>query len=376
MLVYLTPIISHGIIDNTRRGVIDLTLWRLRDEEPLHLQLSGNCLQDIAGCRVSFRCGKQQPPPSVKRLLPLYKLAAGLRREEASVQAGDITLSRRAPSQHARGKVANLLSIELFADVSVRLMIECEDFSYELSLPEWECSSACASAQQLQNMTLLRDHVLANVAAYRGPALTHAGEDMPPCRWDSILNRAEACMVIIPSIHDKYAAEPRGLLAEYFAMDRPELLGRVAEAEEHGQPCDLSSPKCGWEILDFVPGGEEKRLATAMEHPLFAATAHLSGIVQRYIISDIDHYRHSSEVDTLLSQLAGTISQVLGTILVAQDEGDTAELALARADVLATRLEKMKNYHRALRPKASEPFLEGLSDLITELRHFVCTLRP
>lgn len=375
MLVDLTPIIRKGIIDNTQRGVVGVSLWCSHDEQPIHMQLSGNCLQDIAGCRVSFSCSRAAPAPSISRLLPLHKFAAQLRSGKHTLQVGDITLSRKAPSQRSHGMLANMLSIELFVDTHIRLLIESESFEYELSLPEWECSAACAGAQSILNMSALRDHVQANVQAYRGPSLAHMGEDMPACRWDSILNRAEACMAIIPTIHDKYAQDPRGLAAELFVMDRPDMLGKLAAAEERKGAVDMSGKMAHWEIVDFVSAEEKDRLVEAMNHPLFDATAQLSTVVQRHILTDINHYRHSREVEDLVAQLAGTISQVLSTILLAQDDTPPPTIAIARAERIITRLEKLKFYNKALKPKAAQKFTEGLDMLLHELRAFVCTLR-
>ena len=55
MLADLTPIIRNGIIDNTTRGTIRLMLWCEGETAPIALEMAGNCLQDIAGCRVKFR---------------------------------------------------------------------------------------------------------------------------------------------------------------------------------------------------------------------------------------------------------------------------------------------------------------------------------
>lgn len=373
MLAHLTPIIRSGIIDNTRRGVTELELWSVRGES-LHLQLEGDCLRDIAGCRVSFHTRRPRPAPSEEKERPLCRLMEDMGKEGARVEMGDITLSRRAPSAREPGMVANLLSIELFLNTEIRLLIEEEEFTYELSLPEWECTQACESARRMLNMATLREHVLANAAKYRGPAITHVGKGMPPCRWDAVLNRAEAYMAMAPSIHDKYALEPRGLLAEAYVLDRPDLLGEMAEDEERGEPYDPTAYGSRWDILDFVPAEAEKTISRAMEHPLFSATVHLSAIMQKHIIADMERYRQNEEVEELLGRFAGIISHVLSTIILAQ-EGTQQELAIARAEIITTHMRALRRRHKSLAPEAAAPFKEGATRLLYELHSFVYTLR-
>ena len=377
MFADLTPIIAKGIIDNTRRGVIELSLWCVHDKEPLHLTLQGNCLQDIAGCRTNFTLSHAAAHPSISHRLKLYKILQKLRdTEECAITAGDITLSHRAAAADGSGKVVNRLSIEIFADCHVRLLVESGQFDYELTLPEWECSAACHAAQRMLNMIALRDHISANIDTYRGPAISCTGENMPPCRWDAILNRAEAHMAILSTVHEKYAFEPDALQTEAFVLDAPDLLSRMADAWENNRPFVWEEHPHGWEIVDFVEKGHAERVAKAMQHSLFELTMELSYIMQRYVISDLEHYRNNQEVEDMVAQLASIIPLVLSTILLSQDRQPPPGVAIARARELTARLEKLRFYHKHLLPKASDKYLNGVSALIAGLKHFVCTLHP
>lgn len=375
MLALLTPIIRRGIIDNTRRGVVELQLWFTRMDDPLVLRLEGDCLQDIAGCRVRFELLRPEPP--LGQSAPLFKLAAELAAHPEHIRMGDITLSRRARSQRYRGQEANMLSIELFAEVRTRLLIESEEVRFDISLPEWECGMAHAAMQSMLNMSLLHDHVLLNVDNYRGPALSLREDNMPTCRWDTILNRAEGFMTILPSICEKYDPTPRGLLSEYFVMDLPEFLGHIADEEEEYGAFIPAKKEYIWDILHFIPREHTERVADAMEHPLFRATAVFSALIQKHVINDMEHYRKNREVEDMITRLAGTISQVLSTILAAgDDEQSPSGTARTRATVLISRLEKMRANRGILRPKAAAKFQKGIDSVLDELREFVCTLRP
>ena len=375
MLINLTPIVSHGIIDNTRRGIVALDLWCVREEEPIHMELAGNCLQDIAGCRAEFSGRRRLAPLSDSSRAQLQKLAEEIRKEGASLMPGDITLSRRAMAADASGALLNQLSIELFLNTHIRLLIEGDDFESELSLPEWHCSDAADSAQRMANMSALHDHVAASVAMYRGPALSRRDKSIPSCRWDAILNRAEAHMAILPTIRDKYALDPRGLLSEAFVLDKQDFLERVATEEECGIPFEHQNIPDNWEITDFMGPEEAERVRTAMRHPLFECVIEFSGMMQRYIISDLERYRDNQEVESMVAQLAGLISLVLGTIVLSQEEAPPPGLAMERANNITDSLEKLQFYHKALRPKAANKYLQGIRMLIAGLKNFVCTLR-
>ena len=374
MLADITPLVLRGVIDNTTRDRIELQLWCARVAEPLCLVLQGNCLQDIAGCVVNFEQRSDVPKPPVSRTLQMLKILEKLQQAECAPIAGDITLSRRVLTAERPRRVLNFLSIEFFLGTETRFLIEGGQFNFNLSLPTWECSPACAAAQEMANMAALHDHVLAHVATFRGPALAHAGQGMPPCEWDAVLNRAEAFMTIAPSIHEKYSAHPRGKLAEAFVLDQSEFLAEAAEREEHGEMLYLGPGARSWEVLDFMEPAQADRVRKAMKHPLFNATVSLSGTLQHHILSDMQRYNSNREVEEMLSLYAMIITHVLGTILLSQGKRIPLETVMARADALCLRVEKMKRYTTPLPTRIRSMVLRGADVLLSELKSFVCTL--
>ena len=54
MLAQIAPLITRGVVDNTTPGYVELRLWGIDEGEPIDILLTGNCLADIAGCRVNF----------------------------------------------------------------------------------------------------------------------------------------------------------------------------------------------------------------------------------------------------------------------------------------------------------------------------------
>lgn len=374
MLINLTPIIHHGIIDNTTQGTVRLLLWCVGEAEPIPLEMPGNCLQDIAGCRVEFRLRKddntEEPPPPLRTLRQLaHSHCSG---EEPPI-AGDMTLSRRFPLPQRPRRLANILSLEFFPGVRTRCIIETDEFEYTLSLPEWACSAAAAGAQEIINMAALHDHVLANVAAFRGPACAHVGTaEMPACRWDFALNRAEAYMLIAPSIRAKYAGRPGGDMAEAFVLDRLLYLHRAAEHAEQGEAVD---PLPHWEVLDFLKPSHAKLARRAMHHPLFDATAELSLILKKHVLAKLSQYENNKEVNTLLSSYAGIITHVLATIMLASEGQAQVASIISRAETLCKRMQLMMKYGESLQPEAHSFFMQGAEVMLARLREFLCTLR-
>lgn len=377
MLADLTSIIQRGIVDNTAQGTIRLKLWCVDDSTPISLEMEGNCLRDIAGCRVSFTLLRDEEPTEGKRQSEtLLKLARALREAEEPIIAGDMTLSRRLYLPAQGNKLLNVLSLEFFLGARVRFLIETEQFECETSLPTWACSSACEDAQEIINMAALHDHVLSNVAAFHGPSLTHIGTaEMPTCRWDYVLNRAEAYMIIAPSIRAKYVGRLHGDLAEAFVLDRLNYLQAAAEADENCEPPPAPEARHGWEVLDFMEPEHAKLARSAMRHPLFAATAHLSQIIQKYVIAKISQYAGNQDIEQLIASYSGIISHVLATIMLAREGQVRLGAITSRAESLCTRIKQLSGHADALNPKTRELFLSGVESLLAELKNFLCMLR-
>jgi hypothetical protein len=137
--------VVRGEIDNRRRGRIEGWIALVGVEQSVTLELTGNCLRDLAGCVVRF----ENPQPMVTE-------------EEANVPAllqrgvaGEITASRKVrvldvpleeatrltrsgtqPPEHS----ANALYLEWFSEANGRVVIESSDFKIDVSPAEWKLS--------------------------------------------------------------------------------------------------------------------------------------------------------------------------------------------------------------------------------------------
>src|SRR5437016_3702643 len=82
--------VLKGEIDNRERGQVRGRVWLLGRDEPLMLNLSGNCRRDLAGCLFSF-----VNPRSISTAnLPSSMLPSDMAVEQTGV-AGEITASRK-----------------------------------------------------------------------------------------------------------------------------------------------------------------------------------------------------------------------------------------------------------------------------------------
>lgn len=368
MLAVISPLIKRGVIDNTERDLIDLRLWCIDEQEPLHFRMPGNCLRDIAGCRVNFH--NKSAFPSAKELPePIQKL----RRERHCIFPGDITLSRRVPEENNRGFVANSLSIEFFVDDYTRLLIETSDFGYELSLPQWQMSDSENLVQQQINMEALRRHVVANVASYRAPVIAQRGE-MPPCEWDDKLNRAEAYMSIYPTIKEKYARQPGGYLAACYVMERLSIISKAAESDEQNLPPSEWEPPRDWTVLDFMDPQDAPEVEAAMQTPLFKEVSSMTAVVQKYIINGSQVVCPSQKAAAFTAGYAGVVTHILSTLLLTRQKNYPVKLAMARMDIITKRMQTLPQLCRDLPIKTNQSVQKASQRLLQSLRDFQNTI--
>lgn len=368
MLATISPLVARGVIDNTAQNLIDLRLWCTDGLEPLHLRMQGDCLRDIAGCRVEFT-NKEACPGT-----PVPDVIDDLRYKPHTLKAGDITLSRRVPEKNNRGGICNVLSIEFFADGEIRFLIESADFDYRISLPQWQQSWERDNAQHLFNMEALREHVLLNVRKYRGPGLARLGQDMPPCDWDYRLNKAEAYMAIYPSIHEKYGYEPGGYLSAAYVLNRTQFLGQEAAEEEAHMPPDASTLSRDWEVLDFLDKKEAKAVQGALQHPLFVTASRMTAVTQKYLIEDEGRHVKRKDAAAFINQYASIVTQLLATILLTREENFPLSLATTRMKTISNRMEQLCQDFSSLPSPVRDILQREAAHLTGQMKEFLTSL--
>ena len=140
MAWHLHEHVLRGEIDNRTRGRVTGRIWLAGVEEPLVLQLLGDCHPDLAGCLLRF----ENPNPVAMTTKPPALRQRGT--------AGDITAARRVrvfdiPFREAYAMIkagrtppehmANALYLEWHADLSGHVVIESTQYRLEVSEPAW-----------------------------------------------------------------------------------------------------------------------------------------------------------------------------------------------------------------------------------------------
>lgn len=371
MLASLTPLISHGVIDNTTRDIVTLRLWGVDGGEPMEFLMQGNCLADIAGSRVSFTNRAHVAP-----LRSEHPVLKQLRAESAPPLIGDITLSRRVPEPNNRRALSNALSLEFFLGAEMRVLIESTDFTYDLSLPQWQMSAAEANTQAFLNMENLRAHVETNRNNFCGPAMADIrNSHFPACVWDSRLNMAEAGMAIYPTVRDKYRYSPNRLLEEAYVMGRTDILEQKAQEDEAHLPPDTKADNREWEVIDFVAPEFAPAVRKAMHHPLFYETSRLTGLVQTHFMDRRNGSPASQEAERFINGYAAIVSHLLSTLLLTRENDFSVELATRRLNILSRRVANLPALMEKQESEKAVLIREAAAALVSRLDDYIATLQ-
>jgi hypothetical protein len=132
--------VLRGEIDNRNRNHVTGRIWLAGMDEPLVLDLEGDCHPDLAGCVLTFENPKPVPVTTRPPAAP-QKGTAGDITAARKVRVFDIPvaeaymMSKRGekPPEH----MANCLYLEWFSERSGRVVIESTDYRLTISEPTW-----------------------------------------------------------------------------------------------------------------------------------------------------------------------------------------------------------------------------------------------
>ncbi len=179
MVICLESSVLGGYLSNEVPGLITGMLNIAGQRQPVRMELSGNFMRDIAGCRVDLL--NPLPDTDVDMLESFAPLQTG--------QAGVMTASHRAV-QLPRRKSAmaagyaipdptglkNLIFLEWFNQDNQRILIQSWHLQLRVTAPRWSLSRDAETAQMRQNRAR-RKHFLLN-RSRSGPKTTPLGQAM------------------------------------------------------------------------------------------------------------------------------------------------------------------------------------------------------
>ncbi|MBN1671094.1 MAG: hypothetical protein JXR37_08690 [Kiritimatiellae bacterium] len=219
-------------IDNRHEGRVVGRVWLLGRAEPVRLDLHGNCLADIAGCRAVFENPAPAPEPKAAKLGPVQAGEVGEMTASRKVQTLAVPLEElpriREANQPIPLRAANAVYLEWFSEANGRVVIESTDFAVAaLSEPQWRLSREGEAARALASQQAFADFL----------ARKEMEKEQARASWDEEADRAD----------DEFAWEKT--LRESDA--RTDKYGDVLE-KYRGHPDEqrLVAREMGWNWLD------------------------------------------------------------------------------------------------------------------------------
>jgi hypothetical protein len=254
--------VAHGEIDNTVEGHTTGRIWLAGREEPLILNLDGDCWRDLAGTRLQFENPSPISNPD----------AEALDVDQAGI-VGDMTASRKnkVPTvseeefhelyqnhQDIPHEWRNTLYLEWFSEINGRVVIETYSFKLTISPHEWEMDEDAEEAQKLANLNSMRDF-MAQVIRRRNPEGPEPdiSEELDEFAWEERLKESDRLTDAYQEVLEKYMEDSDSEQKEAFVMGWDGLLDALADRDEAGDEEDFSNQGNSRGGDDFLGFDEE-----------------------------------------------------------------------------------------------------------------------
>ena len=196
--------VLRGKIDNRTRGQVSGEIWLAGIDEPLVLELTGDCAPDLAGCELSFQNPDPIPmatkPPAHHQRGPAGDMTGARKVRVFDVPIDEaIAMSRRGetPPEH----MANAVYLEWFCERSGRVVIESADYRLQISESAWRYSK-----EEIAE----RDRRIDEKETPFADAITRDGEtqEWDEVRYEQFLRESDALTEKYGRLLEKYADHP------------------------------------------------------------------------------------------------------------------------------------------------------------------------
>jgi hypothetical protein len=235
--------VVRGEIDNRTPGRVDGRVWLAGRNEPLVLELSGNCHKDLAGCKLLFSNPAPKPDTGVTLAL------------DQSGAVGDMTAARKVRVIEnfdylamKKGKkfpehMANCLYLEWFSHRNGRVVIESTEYEIGVSEPVWRLSPDEEIRQHEANAEAMRSF-MERAAGALDPREEAAYDGSPKdeFEWELFLRASDRRATKLGELMEKYFDDPerdRIIAREMGWTHIEEMLDAEAEFGEEEEP-DIS----------------------------------------------------------------------------------------------------------------------------------------
>jgi hypothetical protein len=196
--------VLRGKIDNRTRGRVTGEIWLSGIDQPLVLELAGDCAPDLAGCELSFENPDSIPmttkPPAPQQRGPAGDITAARKVRVFNVPIEEaLAMSRcgETPPEH----MANAVYLEWFSEQSGRVVIESADYRLQISEPAWRYTK-----EEIAE----RDRRIAEEETPFTIAITQDGEtqEWDEVRYEQFLRESDALTEKYGRLLEKYADHP------------------------------------------------------------------------------------------------------------------------------------------------------------------------
>ncbi len=196
--------VLRGKIDNRKRGHVTGEVWLAGIDQPLVLELTGDCAPDLAGCELSFENSASIPmttkPPAAQQRGPAGDITAARKVRVFDVPIEEaLAMSRRGetPPEH----MANAVYLEWFSERSGRVVIESTDYRLQISEASWRYTK-----EEIAE----RERRIAEEETPFAIAITQDGEtqEWDEVRYEQFLRESDALTEKYGRLLEKYANHP------------------------------------------------------------------------------------------------------------------------------------------------------------------------
>jgi hypothetical protein len=196
--------VLRGKIDNRVRGRVTGEIWLAGIDQPLVLELTGDCAPDLAGCELSFENPDSIPmttkPPAPQQRGPTGDITAARKVRVFDFPIDEaIAMSGRGetPPEH----MANAIYLEWFSERSGRMVIESADYRLQISEPAWRYTKEEIAERECR---------IAEEETPFAIAITQDGEtrEWDEVRYEQFLRESDALTERYGRLLEKYADHP------------------------------------------------------------------------------------------------------------------------------------------------------------------------
>ncbi len=374
----LSEAVAYGEIDNTQAGVTTGKIWLHGRDEPLILELQGDCLRDLAGTRLQFENKHPLESPVVHDL-----------DTEQLGWVGDMTASRRckvatcsdkeiirlmADDQDVPYQLQNAVYLEWYSEANGRVLIESAGYNLTISPAEWQMDEDEEQAQLMANMNSMRDFVL-KVTARDPQDESPDGSIADESIWEKRLELNDRIVSMYKEVREKFIDDVDFEQKQAFVMGWDGLLENLASRNEFTDDGEMGSELFDLFYNDYMDRNgdhedfddEEDDAPAEFHHPLYDLAEELA----MRAVDILGETQVEGSIGQLLTDQLLEVTNGLALALNSTEDQHTLETGY----VLAMIKRSISGLERAMQLSDELSMHEHDGDQLAALRHITMSAK-